>query len=254
MILQNKLRNSIFLLLSSFSLNTAFATPLLHYQMAIVQAAMHQPDVSKTPLKNLEGPRTRMLAFTTYTGYKKTDTALGATVWVTAEPEVKDLCARYLRENNNKLTHEALSLWIAQLLGLPETNADKRQFVVLDVPVIQAYYGSSSNNRGIFRPCTDPRIEMHPDASPACPAQMDPLDTNISSEYKTWFINNSISAYVFKTGAPWTEYGYTYNWNPSASNVYGVSEFVILKSTEITVLPNPTDPTTAYMTPEQYCV
>lgn len=251
--LQRKLKKIIFLIIGLISTSTVFATQSSDYDLAVIHSALHQTSVSPSPLTTIQGTTARMVAFTTYTGYKTSDKILGATIWTTIEPDIKKLCTQYVRENKNKLTRQQLSLWIAQLLGLPATNADKRLFVVLEAPVIQAYYGSSPSNIGIFRPCTDPRVGIHNDGSPICPKQMNPVDSYISSEYKTWFINNSISFYVASNGTPWTEYGYTYNWNPLASSVYGVAEFVVLKSTPVTVLANPYDATTAYVTPEQYC-
>lgn len=250
---QHNLKKIIFLIIGVISTSTAFATPPSDYDSSVANAALHQAGVSPTSLTTIQGTTVRMVTFTTYTGYKTTDKTLGANVWTTVDPDIKKLCTQYAQQNKNKLSNQQLSLWIAQLLGLPDTNADKRLFVVLDVPVIQAYYGSSQSNIGIFRPCTDPRIGIHNDGTPSCPAQMNAADPYISSDYKTWFINNSISSYVATNGAPWTEYGYTYNWNPQASSVYGVAEFVVLKSTPVTVLANPNDATTAYVTPEQYC-
>jgi hypothetical protein len=218
-----------------------------------MHAALHQAGVSLAPLTTLQGSTVRMVTFTSYTGYKTSDSQLGATIWTVAQADLKKVCRQYLRENKQHLTPQQLALWIAQLLGLPETNAEKRRLVVLDIPVIQAYYGSSPSHIGIFRPCTDPRIGAHNDDSPICPKQMNPADSYIASEYKTWFINNNISSYDAEKGAPWTEYGYTYNWNPAASSVYGVAEFVVLKSTPMTVVANPDDARSAYVTPEQFC-
>lgn len=243
----------LFFIIVLISNHAVFALQVSDYDLAVRHSALHQASISPSLLTTIQGTMVRMVVFTTYANYKTSDKTLGATIWTTVEPEVKKLCTQYVRENKNKLTRPQLSLWLVQLLGLPEANADKRFFVILDVPVIQAYYGSASRDIGIFRPCTDPRIGIHYDGSEICPKQMNPSDFNISSEYKTWFINNSISSYSAKNGAPWTEYGYTYNWNPSARSVYGVAEFVVLKTTPVTVRANPNDITTAYVTPEQYC-
>jgi hypothetical protein len=123
----------------------------------------------------------------------------------------------------------------------------------MDVPVIQAYYGSPGSTIGIFRPCTDPRISKHTDGSAICPQKMDANDRKISTDYKTWFINYSLDSYQLDNGLPWTGYGYTYNWNDEAANVHGVSEFVVLKNTPIIPLKNPQDPSTVYISPKQYC-
>lgn len=248
---------TIFAVISLFLLsNPLFAEHA--YTASIVNAALHSTNTSPTPLTVISGTHVQMVTYTNYTGYKTTDTQLGATIWTTVQPDLKKLCMQYVKQNAH-LTHHQLTLWIAELLGVSPYQADTREFVVMDIPVIQAYYGAPPSTIGIFRPCTDPRIGLHEDGSPICPPQMNAADTNIASDYKTWFINNSISSYTLaknadqEIGAPWTEYGFTYNWNPAAANSYGISEFVVLKNTPVTVLANPYDSSTAYITPEQYC-
>ena len=248
-----KLKKILLIIIGLISTSPSFADHPTDYDSAVVHSALHQGSAAPSQLTTIQGTKVRMVTFTTYAGYKPSDTSLGANIWTVVESDIKKLCTVYARRNKNSLTPHQLSVWIAQLLGLPETHADQRLFVVLETPAIQAYYGYYPNHTGIFRPCTDPRIGKHRDGTPACPKQMNPDDNYISSEYKTWFINNSISSYITENGAPWTEYGYTYNWNPSASNAYGIAEFVVLKSTPVTVLANPDDSATAYVTPAQYC-
>ena len=233
--------------------HNAFADTNTQYQHAVLQAALHQASTQPTALTTIQDGKVKMVVYTTYDGYKISDTTMGATVWATVAPDVKEACAQYQWNNPNRTRSQKLNLWIAQLLGLPATDADKRRFVEIEVPTIQAYYGSANSHIGIFRPCTDPRITPHNDGSPICPKLMDMNDPNISPDFKTWFINNSINAYQTDNGAPWTEYGYTYNWNKSANNNFGVSEFVILKGTPMTVIPNQNDATSAYTTAEEYC-
>lgn len=228
------------------------------YMNSIDKTALHSVTTDPVPLTIIEGAHVRMVTFTNYTGYKTTDTQMGADVWTTADPELKNQCMQFVK-NHPHATHQQLTLWIAELLGVAPYQADTRQFVVFDIPVIQAYYGNPESAIGIFRPCTDPRIGPHADGSSICPSQMNSSDNNIGSDYKTWFINNSIAAYTrSKTnnqdnGAPWTELGFTYNWNPEAAMPFGLSEFVVKKNTPVTVLANPLNSNTAYISPEEYC-
>lgn len=225
------------------------------YRHALVATALHHNDPITQPLTIIDDQKTKnikMTVFTGYNGYKTTDKQLGATIWATVEPDLKQRCTQFYKQRRNKITHKELALWLAQMLGLPSDNAENRRFVILEVPVIQAYYGSSANTIGIFRPCTDPRIGPHLDNSSICPQQMNVQDSNIASEFKTWFINYSITTYSVN-GMPWTGYGYTYNWNPLVRDHAGVSEFVVLKNTPVMVVPNPVDMASAYITPEQYC-
>jgi len=222
------------------------------YLTSIANTALHRFGTDPFPLTTIQGKHVRMVTFTNDNRFKITDKKLSDTIWVTVEPEVKRRCRQYMTDHRH-LTHRQLTEWIVKLLGLPADQASSFRFVVMNVPVIQAYYGRSPKRIGIFRPCMDPRISPHP-LTPTCPLQMNSLDTQISSDYKTWFINTSAELYTSKKiGSPWTEYGYTYNWNSDAHTIYGVSEFVILKETPMTVLPNPNHPTTAYVEAEEYC-
>ncbi|OGT60867.1 MAG: hypothetical protein A3E85_00985 [Gammaproteobacteria bacterium RIFCSPHIGHO2_12_FULL_45_12] len=223
------------------------------WQQAIISAALHQRDADDDALTTLDNAHVTLVVFTSYAGYKLNDSQLNATVWTTVAPEMQKQCAQYVRQKHGTVTTKELTAWIARFLGLPDREADKRRFVALSVPVIQAYYGESFSNIGIFRPCTDPRITPHEDHSPICPDEMDSHNHDITSVYKTWFINNSIAAHRLDHGSPWTEYGYTYNWNNDTSSTQGVAEFVVLKGTPVTVLPNPLDAHSAYISAEQYC-
>jgi len=237
------------LFLATFSV---FAGDSQDYNLAVTRAALHVLGQSPQPLQLLKGTYVNMVVFTTFSGYKLTDKALTGTIWVTVEPEIKKLCAEYVAKNKAYLTTHQLNIWIAQLLGVSANKVDKRRFVVLRIPVIQAYYGTPAKDIGIFRPCADPRIGPHADGSPICPERMNP-HAAIAADYKTWFINTSMAAYTLNGGMPWTAYGYTYNWNPQASQAYGISEFVILKNTPVRVLANPFNATTAYISAAQYC-
>jgi hypothetical protein len=234
--------------------NTVFAAENTSsaFESAIVSTALHRASVATHPLVTIDGPSVRMTLFTPYDGYKTSDKTLGATIWATVEPELQNLCKAQVAKNK-KISHEALTIWLTKLLGLPTKDASARRFVIIDVPAIQAHYGSTPSTIGIFRPCTDPRIGTHRDGTPACPKQMDATDPYISSDFKTWFINNSIASFTLDAGMPWTEYGYTYNWNLDARTIDGASEFVVMKNTPITVLANPNNPSTAYISAEQYC-
>lgn len=238
--------------------NFAFANNELAYSKSIVEASVHHPGAITTPLATLDGPYVRMTTFTNYQGYKTTDKTLDATIWTVVDSDLKNHCQQFVK-NHPHATPQQLTLWIAELLGVSPYQAETRQLVTFNVSVIQAYYGVPENKIGIFRPCTDPRIRAHADGSVICPTRMNANDNNISSSYKTWFINNSIDSYTLNTkdnhdmGAPWTEYGYTYNWNPHARSVLGISEFVVLKNTPVTVLENPNHTNTVYVSAEEYC-
>ncbi len=246
---------TIALYVFTFSLSPAFADANDLYQASIINAALHQFLFSPRPLKVLTGNKVTVVTYADEEDYQLSDTHARDVLWVVVDSELKDICSRYTK-NKKKITHQELSSWLAQLLGIPLDPNGKRRLIVFRVPVIQAFYGRKPKKIGIFRPCTDPRVSAHDDRTIACPQFMDTENKKISPEYKTWFINNSISSYTLRKdsqGFPWSEFGYTYNWNPKAKDIYGVSEFVILQGTPLRVLSNPYHPTTAYLTPEEYC-
>ena len=60
------------------------------------------------------------------------------------------------------------------------------------------------------------------------------LDGSALGEYKDWFNSNILSSYFSPWGQyPWTRLGYTYNWG--ADDAYGLTEFLVLKNSTVTV-------------------
>jgi hypothetical protein len=223
--------------------NIGYAGNLSDYQSLI-------PSANK--LSFIQGNVVRMVVFTPYTQYHLTDKELDANIWTTVSPEIKQRCSHYLKRQKHSLSLKQLSLWLARLLGLPDKQADQRRIVEIEVPVIQAFYGNSYQSIGIFRPCTDPRIGTHSDHSPICPKQMNMHDPKLSPQFKTWFIKTNFSAHRSRRTL-WSGRGYTYNRNIEAKNPFGVSEFIVLKGTPIKILPNPSDRSTPYISPQEYC-
>ncbi len=131
-------------------------------------------------------------------------------IWVTAAPELKERIA------NEKFTD--INYRLIQLLGLPP-NAVYTYFVEFWV-----------KPQDIFRPCPDK--EINDNSCQTCfPADAD-------KDYMTWFNENRISRYyqcnLFEQ-YPWTELGYTYDWNPEDLSHFGLSEFVIGKNKKVYV-------------------
>jgi hypothetical protein len=145
-------------------------------------------------------------------------------MWVTVIPEVRNVC---MRNGDNGLRLE-------QRLGLPPSG-DKRLF-------IQFWVKPSD----LFRPCPD--NEITDKVCQLCfPSNPDP-------GYTSWFNSWRIDAYhkCDKNGQfdlystyPWTQLGYTYDWNPDNKSHVGLSEFIIWKNKNIII-------DTCYQT-EDYC-
>lgn len=141
-------------------------------------------------------------------------------IWVTTAPEL------YQRIKNEK--PKDLNRRLIQLLGLPP-NA------------IYSYIVEFWVKPGdLFRPCPDKEI-----ADKKCdtcfPDQAD-------STYIAWINENRINRYYQRdlyNQYPWTQLGYTYDWNPANKTHVGLSEFVIGKNSKIKV-------NAIYSTPEYF--
>jgi hypothetical protein len=223
------------------------------YENSIIKASLHQFPLDPQPLIYLDEKKTTFAALVDEQHYKLSDKFSKEFFWVVTQSQLKSLC------NTHKNKTVANSM--AQMLGIPLDSEHKRRIIVFSTETIQAYYGQNPSNIGIFRPCTDPRIHRHADQTDTCPLLMDEKNQFISSDYKTWFINNAIATYTLNTnqkthsflGFPWTQLGYTYNWNPAAKHFYGLSEFVVTPNTPIEILANPLHHKTAYLTPTEFC-
>lgn len=164
---------------------------------------------------------TTVVTLTNYNGYKVgAENTLTRDVWVTAVPEVKNLCQTFSGD---------VEMRLRQLLGLhPNQKFDK--FVTMEV------------KRGdVFRPTvsTDPTITL-PCACPVTVKCGEEFSANIDNKHIRWMADQMLSSYVISesslipAGYPWTRLGYTYDWKPG-SNRYGASEYVIHNGAKITV-------------------
>ncbi|MFL5353505.1 hypothetical protein [Archangium sp.] len=172
---------------------------------------------------NADQSAVRMVAWTTYTGYAQGDNTLSREVWVTAVPQLQELC-KTLPDDAARIVR------INQFLGLPPANASDngRQFVELWV-----------KPGDMFRPCPDPEI-----SDSVCGLQ---FPAGASTEHKNWFSNNYASSYGFwqTTRYPWTGLGYTYDWCSQDTKHVGASEFVIRPGSVVNV--------TAIINRDTYC-
>lgn len=124
----------------------------------------------------------------------------GVDLWVTAEPELRELCSKFPPDS------AALTLRLQQILGLP-AKAESRIFVRILV-----------SRAVLIRPCPDPDL-----AKPNCAAD---FPKNIDEHYKSWFAEQMVSRYQLPGGYPWTRLGYTSDWSSDPPHM-GVSEFVV---------------------------
>lgn len=129
-------------------------------------------------------------------------------IWVTAEPELKKDCTRYLKNHRVK----ALERHLQYLLGLPP-NYRGRWMIRFRVPV-----------DSVFRPCPDPETN-----DSRCELQ---YPAQVPARHRQWMektFRNSFSSGKLYERFPWTHLGYTYNRDPAAPTERGLSEFVVRK-------------------------
>jgi len=160
-------------------------------------------------------------SFSYYEGYKGKTYNTGAyAIWVTATPFVQQLC------RDPSWADGDLDLRLSQLLGLPP-GGNKIGFVEFWV-----------KPEDLFRPCPDPEIDDR-DCGLA-------MADNAPHWYRQWFNELRAQQYFFwpqppsaqwppdKTGYPWTQLGYTFDWKDLDSPV-GMSEFVIKENADVIV-------------------
>jgi hypothetical protein len=160
---------------------------------------------------NTDQTAVRMVTWTTFTGYMTGDNVLTREVWVTAVPQVQELCKTLPAEN--------IVPRINEYLGLPPaTERDNaRYFVEMWV-----------KPGDMFRPCPDAEID---DTS----CSLD-FPATATAEHKAWMNGNYSYSYGFwqQTKYPWTGLGYTYDWCNANTHV-GASEFVIRAGSTVNV-------------------
>jgi hypothetical protein len=139
-------------------------------------------------------------------------------VWVTLAPELQEWCARLDWSDPAPEAQAAGYQRISQRLGLPPYALNDR-FVLLWV-----------EPERLLRPCADPNP-----ARDACgvafPDSIEAPDLTREA-YAAWFTGNVGNSYT-PSGAPWTRYGWTYDWAADAEEPpYGASEFMLAPSTD----------------------
>ena len=126
-------------------------------------------------------------------------------IWVTAAPQLQDICSAQQFGRR-----EGVDLRLKQLFGMPPT-VSKRYFVEFWV-----------KPEDLYRPCPDPEVD---DAE--CGLAFTERSTSEHQEWITAQRKVSYSNPKWNDNYPWTQLGYTYDWNPRNRSKIGLSEFVI---------------------------
>ncbi len=134
-------------------------------------------------------------------------------IWVTAVPQVKNFCSAYTDETT------PLNMRLKQLIGLTP-NGEQQYMVEFWV-----------RPQDLFRPCPD--NEITDKACDLC------LSDDTDPWYRQWFNDLRAGQYAVVdspyVGYPWTQLGYSYDWNPHNITHVGMSEFVIKTNANIVV-------------------
>jgi hypothetical protein len=126
--------------------------------------------------------------------------------FVTIVPELKSLC----REKRFGVK-EGVNLRLEQLLGL-SPKSEKNYFIQVWV-----------RPKDLIRPCRDTEITDR-----TCGLEFEDSTVTEYNEYLKWLRD-------YNVGYPFTQLGYTYDWNKRNKSHQGLSEFLINKNSEIVV-------------------
>ncbi len=124
-------------------------------------------------------------------------------MWVTVAPE--------LRERMSGVPRKKLDLRLEQLLGLPPVPNYYKLFFEFWV-----------RPQDLYRPCADNEI-----ADNAC--ELD-FPAGVTPAHRAWIDSQRISRFFApktEDRFPWTQLGYTYDWNKKNKSHHGCSEFVV---------------------------
>lgn len=177
------------------------------------------PDAPNLQWKSINGERYVLVSsWKADTKYYKNDAQSGFyntgkyPIWVTVAPDLQLwLAANKVADPEKRLR---------QLLGLPP-NAEKKYFVEFWV-----------RPQDLIRPCIDTEV-----TDSACDLYLkNPADAN--AENLLWLLEQVHQSFADSTlynRYPFTQLGYTYDWNPRNKSHVGLSEFVIGKNKNIVV-------------------
>lgn len=144
-------------------------------------------------------------------------------IWVTTAPELQNLC-----QTNKFGRKEGLDLRLKQLFGMPP-NVEKNYFVEFWV-----------RPQDLFRPCPDKDI-----TDKTCGLA---FPENTSEDHKAWVNQQRLNSYYnpdWDANYPWTQLGYTYDWNKKNKNHIGLSEFIIGTNANVVIK--------GFVATEDYC-
>ncbi len=136
--------------------------------------------------------------------------------WVTLAPQMMERVAKFKFKTQSEVERR-----LEQLIGLPPNNG-KEVFIEIWV-----------QPKDLYRPCPDP--EINDMACGLC------FSVAADSSHQAWINSLRISSFYPPkddcdfTGYPWTQLGYTYDWNPYNKSHVGLSEFILRPNADVIV-------------------
>ncbi|GHV17490.1 hypothetical protein FACS18949_04990 [Clostridia bacterium] len=131
-------------------------------------------------------------------------------VWAVTYQEMLD----WFVENYKTVDENGWDLRLAQLMGKPPDNG------YTYFATVWAYAGD------VFRPA------YHNDVNN--PAMSTGFFGEPDTVYEAWFNQTFVNKFMTRREI-WTRLGYTYDWAPKETDIYGLSEFVIRQGSEVMV-------------------
>lgn len=193
------------------------------YKEAIIDASKPEKEEISYQLTKLteDNPKlewhngaVKVVTWTNWDGYLQLiDSTISTTrdTWVTAAPSLKSFAQQVKLSKGDPISS------MEKVLGLPPQSG-KKYFVTIWV-----------KPSDVFRPCLDPEV-----TDDHCEISLDKLDAPIDSAHLAWIESLQSSSYDTLKGYPWTQLGYTYDWEDNGKEI-GLSEFVIKPSSFITI-------------------
>jgi hypothetical protein len=146
-------------------------------------------------------------------------------IWLSRSDQFLQFCSTFPQG----LKAEEVVLKLQWLLGLPpQVNPGGP----CTWKVLQLNVSGLSVPGQFFRPCTNP----DPTTTGPCVADFSGNPPLANDEFRAWLAGQAFSSWQIPNGYPWTHLGYTYNWDPQANSIVGVSEYVIPQGTMVQVV------------------
>jgi len=240
---------SLCLLLPIFSISKHPPAPI-DYFSRVLDEVKSSSELFKQALQNLLSqkstkirqlfslkPKDGRVNLVTYTSYDypkqnlPTEYHLLRDIWVSSEEEIKSICNKW------KIRGEKLKMRLLQLLGL-KPDHKMSHFVTFSVPIDQVYRPSANPDPTSLFPCG------HNEASDCLELLAGGNLTEHQKIMASW-LNATMKMGPRSAGYPWTGLGYTYDWNPTSQDNYGVSEYIIKSHSNVTIL--------SLVSDEEYC-